>query len=208
MTSSSLQLLFIILITVTNAFHFLPETTAQTAPTAPIAPSTVLQAVTASQVTQATASQVGKTLIQTVDQTCTRTQCYDKLASALGSNMESIIISETNNQASYLSNFVSTKFSSYAGPLVAVALQSPDIISNVKSNNNIAASGIVVGTITKYHVALQSFATCSAWTVTYMGPYSIIPGFGCSILTTMIADNQFNNIKNFLYGIPELQSNA
>lgn len=142
-------------------------------------------------------------ILKAVDQSCTRAQCYDKLVSTISSNMEGIILSETNNQASYLNSFVTTKFSSYAGPLIAVALKSPEIISNIQSNNNIAVSGIVVGAVAKYNVALQSFASCSAWTVAYLGPYSIIPGFGCSIISTTIVDNQFNHIQNFMYGVPK-----
>ena len=208
MTTSTLTFFFIILISITNAFRFSPEIISQPVLQTPITTTvqtpvtTTVQAATVQASTQAVAAQVGQTLVKAAEQSCTRSQCYDKLVNTIGSNIENIIVSETNTQANYLSNFVSTKFSSYTGPLIAVAMESPNIISNIKSNNNIAATGIVVGAVTKYKIGVASFATCSAWTVTYMGPYSIIPGFGCSIVSTLIADDQINNIKNFMYGVP------
>jgi len=232
MTTSTLKFFFIILISVTNAFRFLPETIIQPAVQTPITSTTqavtaqtpitttlqaaiaqtpitttvqtpIITTVQAATVQAATVQASGQTLIKAIDQTCTRSQCYDKLINTIGSNIEGIIVSETNTQANYLSNFVSTKFSSYTGPLIAVAMESPNIISNIKSSNNIAAAGIVAGAVTKYKIGVASFATCSAWTVTYMGPYSIIPGFGCSVISTLIADDQINNIKKFMYGVPK-----
>jgi len=133
------------------------------------------------------------TILKATETLCTRSQCYQKLATTI----ENVVLSETNNQVNFMSEFIGVKFSDYTGPVVSVAMHSPEIISNINQGSYLTATGIAAGAVVKYQVGIQSFTTCTAYSAPVLGPYSIIPGIGCSIASSLITDNAMTGIKNF-----------
>jgi hypothetical protein len=133
------------------------------------------------------------TILKATETLCTRSQCYQKL----GATIEKVVLSETNSQVNYLGEFIGAKFSGYTGPIVSVAMHSPEIISNINQGSYLTATGIATGAVVKYQVGIQSFSTCTAYSAPMLGPYSIIPGIGCSIVSSLITDNAMTGIKNY-----------
>jgi hypothetical protein len=140
------------------------------------------------------AEKAAPAIIKAAETLCTRSQCYQKL----GTTIEKVVLSETNNQVNYLGEFIGAKFSGYTGPIVSVAMHSPEIISNINKGSYLTATGIATGAVVKYQVGIQSFSACTAYSAPIIGPYSIIPGIGCSIVSSLITDNAMTSIKNYL----------
>jgi len=132
----------------------------------------------------------------TVAGVCTRTKCYEQITEAVRNNVEKIVMTEASGQISYLNSFLSSKFSSYYGPIIAVSLESSNIYSKVKSNDILGAAGIVTKAGAKSWLSMTSFSSCAAYAAPFIGPYSVIPGAICSIGSGLIVDNTIASIDS------------
>jgi len=158
-------------------------------------------AVTAAGVASsaATAPSTLSTIAKAVEGVCTRTQCYTPnvnvgpLSNTFESAVSKIIVSETNKELSHMTNAINVRFSSYIGPTVAVAITAPSVMSKINNGDNIGAIGTVVDAAVKYKVGAVAFTTCTAYTV-WMGPFAVIPGMGCSIISTLAIDGIYDKV--------------
>jgi hypothetical protein len=135
------------------------------------------------QATQQAASRI----VNAAAGVCTRTTCY----TTIEETVKNAIVSETNKEITYLNGVIDAKFSSYTGPLVAVAIATPNIIDKIKNNDFIGAVGITADALLKYKVGITAFGSCAAYTAPFIGPFSILPGFGCSIVSSFIVNNAY-----------------
>ena len=138
------------------------------------------------------------TVVNAAEALCTRTQCYEKLATTVGNNIERVIMTETTNQVTYLNSVVSNKLSSAMGPAIAVAMKAGPISSKINNGEYIAASGIATEAVGMYYVGAQGFLFCSANSA-FLGPYAIIPGFICAGIASAVAENTLYDIKTSLF---------
>ena len=202
-TKSILYFTFLFLFNKSNAYGFnlgLPaantgSTTVQAVPSAVIPTAASATVVSA---TVASTAMAPSTVVKAAEALCTRTQCYEKLASTVGNNIERVIMTETSNQVTYLNSVVTNKLSSAMGPAIAVAMKAGPISSKINNGEYIAASGVATEAVGMYYVGAQSFLFCSANSA-FLGPYAIIPGFVCAGIATAIAENTMNDIKTSLF---------
>jgi len=113
--------------------------------------------------------------------------------------VKNAITTETNNEITFLNNLIGVKFSSYTGPLLAVGYESPKIIAKIQRGENLGAIGVSAGAILKYNINLYTFGTCAAYSTPFVGPFSIIPGFACSIASSILVDNTYTNLYNSIF---------
>jgi hypothetical protein len=154
----------------------------------------------APQIASSTTSTIAKVL-DVVAGPCTRTKCYTVAANTIEETVKNAIVSETNNEINYLNNLIDVRFSSYTGPILAVSFVSPTIIEKIQNGDNIGAIGTTMNALVKYKVGVFAFGSCTAYTTPFLGPFSIIPGIGCSVASSFIADNTYNSIKNTFYPV-------
>jgi hypothetical protein len=147
------------------------------------------------------------TVAKTVTGVCTRTKCYEQITEAVRNNVENIVMTEASGQISYLNSFLSSKFSSYYGPIIAVSLESSNIYSKVKSNDILGAAGIVTKASAKSWLSMTSFSSCAAYAAPFIGPYSIIPGAICSIGSGLMVDNTIASIDNEFRSMSKKETN-
>jgi hypothetical protein len=143
----------------------------------------------------------------TVAGVCTRTKCYEKITETVKNNVENIVMTEASGQISYLNSFLSSKFSSYYGQIIAVSLESSNIYSKVKSNDILGAAGIMTKAGAKSWLSMTSFSSCAAYAAPFIGPYSVIPGAICSIGSGLIVDNTIASIDNDFRSMSKKETN-
>ena len=160
--------------------------------------STSVQAVSPAIIPAVVNAASSSTVVNAAEALCTRTQCYEKLASTVGNNIERVIMTETTNQVTYLNNVVTNKMSSAMGPAIAVAMKAGPISSKINNGEYIAASGIATEAVGMYYVGAQGFLFCSANSA-FLGPYAVIPGFVCAGIATAVAENTLYDIKTYLF---------
>jgi hypothetical protein len=210
-TKSILYFTFLFLFNKSNAYGFhlgVPAATTGSTTVQAVAPAvqatatgiipTVVSATGAASATMVSAAMTPSTVVKAAEALCTRTQCYEKLASTVGNNIERVIMTETSNQVSYLNSVVTNKLSSAMGPAIAVAMKAGPISSKINNGEYIGASGVATEAVGMYYVGAQSFLFCSANSA-FLGPYAIIPGFVCAGIATAVVENTLYDIKTNLF---------
>ena len=205
-TKSILYFTFLFLFIKSNAYGFnlgLPAANTGSTTVQAVAPvvntgSTSVQAVSPAIISAVVNAASSSTVVKAAEALCTRTQCYEKLATTVGNNIERVIMTETTNQVAYLNSVVSNKLSSVMGPAIAVAMKAGPISSKINNGEYIAASGIATEAVGMYYVGAQGFLFCSANSA-FLGPYAIIPGFICAGIASAVAENTLYDIKTSLF---------
>lgn len=121
--------------------------------------------------------------------------------SVLETTVANVINAETNNEIAFMAKMVDVRFSSYTGPMVAVAVASPKIVDNLQKGDYFGAVGTVVDAALKYKAGAIAFTTCTAYT-SFLGPAAVVPGIACSVASTMAIDGTYEKVNNFISAPP------
>ena len=125
--------------------------------------------------------------------------------SVLETTVANVINSETNNEIAFMAKMVDVRFSSYTGPMVAVAVASPKIVDNLQKGDYFGAVGTVVDAALKYKAGAIAFTTCTAYT-SFLGPAAVVPGIACSVASTMAIDGTYEKVNNFINAPPPVNT--
>lgn len=125
--------------------------------------------------------------------------------SVLETTVANVINAETNNEIAFMAKMVDVRFSSYTGPMVAVAVASPKIVDNLQKGDYFGAVGTVVDAALKYKAGAIAFTTCTAYT-SFLGPAAVVPGIACSVASTMAIDGTYEKVNNFINAPPPVNT--
>lgn len=121
--------------------------------------------------------------------------------SVLETTVANVINAETNNEIAFMAKMVDVRFSSYTGPLVAVAIAAPNVVDKIQKGDHFGAVGTVVDAALKYKAGAIAFTTCTAYT-SFLGPAAVIPGIACSVASTMAIDGTYEKVNHFMHPLP------
>lgn len=121
--------------------------------------------------------------------------------SVLERTVANVINAETNNEIAFMAKMVDVRFSSYTGPMVAVAVASPKIVDNLQKGDYFGAVGTVVDAALKYKAGAIAFTTCTAYT-SFLGPAAVVPGIACSVASTMAIDGAYEKVNHYISAPP------
>jgi len=121
--------------------------------------------------------------------------------SVLETTVANVINAETNNEIAFMAKMVDVRFSSYTGPIVAVAVASPKIVDNLQKGDYFGAVGTVVDAAIKYKAGAIAFTTCTAYT-SFLGPFAVVPGIACSVASTMAIDGTYEKVNHYISAPP------
>lgn len=132
-------------------------------------------------------------VVKATEGVCTRTQCYS-LGDKIEQAARGAIMTETTREIDHASRVINMKFSDYTGPLVIAAITTPKVIDKFKKGDQVGAVGTIIDTVVKYKVGSVAFTSCAAYALPLMGPYSVIPGIGCSLASTLAIDGFYTSL--------------
>ena len=121
--------------------------------------------------------------------------------SVLETTVANVINAETNNEIAFMAKMVDVRFSSYTGPIVAVAVASPKVVDNLQKGDYFGAVGTVVDAALKYKAGAIAFTTCTAYT-SFLGPAAVVPGIACSFASTMAIDGAYEKVNHYISAPP------
>lgn len=142
------------------------------------------QAMAPSFATTASAPVVAK-----VTEICTRTQCYQGIASAV----DKVVDGHVNSYGTYMANSIGVKMNEMAGPMVVAAINAPKVITHVANGDVGKAIGTVADATLKYTIGTHAMTTCtSVALMTPAAPVAYGIGLLCSIGSTLAINAMYS----------------